>query len=608
MSDICEIVRKAENNYTTNTVRQSKYVNFSMYETIETINAYLNSKHTSGLTDALGREKPFFNIVTAATNIWYRATDIDRKNIKVLPNKSNEVAIAFIAQILLQQWMDKNRFGVFLNLWGRALARYGSAVVKFVEQNGELIPSVIPWDRFIADPIDFNAIPHIEKFYLTPEQLRRHPLYDQKVVDAIIDSEVTRKDFQGQNRDNFDNFIEIYEVHGELEEYLLSDNPEEEKNDDKKYVQQMHVVCFVETGVVNGKKEYADFTLYKGREKKDPYMITHLIPEDGRTLSIGAVEYLFDAQWMQNHSIKQWKDQVDLASKLIFQTADTNFVGRNVLTAIENGDIMVHAPNSPLNVVNNQGHDITSVQSFMSMWKLAGQEVTNTPDVTRGITQAQPMTYGLGQIMNENSNSLFELMTENKGLHTEDMLREHVLPHIKTKMDSSEEILAILDEQGIAEIDAMYVPNEAIRRTNKKKLDILDNYNFDGTLADKLAQVPSLSEAQSQVKQDLSTMGNKRSFIPSKDKNVKWKDILKNFEWDIRVEVTNENRDKQAVMQTLTTLFQTLAQTDPQSANIVKNKILTETGVVSPLELSTSSPPNVGGQQVGSGLQALTTK
>ena len=174
-----------------------------------------------------------------------------------------------------------------------------------------------------------------------------------------------------------DNFIEIYEVHGELPEQFLTD--EDLKYDDEsviEYVQQMHVVSFIK----NKDGEYENYCLYRGREKQDPYMITHLIEEDDRTLAIGSVEYLFDAQWMTNHSIKQWKDQLDLASKLIFQTSDANYVNRNVLTAIEQGDIMIHADNKPLTLINNQGHDITSVQNFIGQWKVLGQEISSTPD------------------------------------------------------------------------------------------------------------------------------------------------------------------------------------------------------------------------------------
>ena len=72
-----------------------------MYEDLERIEAYLNSKHISGDTDSMGRPKPFFNIVTAAVSIGYRATDIDRKNISVRATKMGQTAIAFIATITM---------------------------------------------------------------------------------------------------------------------------------------------------------------------------------------------------------------------------------------------------------------------------------------------------------------------------------------------------------------------------------------------------------------------------------------------------------------------------------------------------------------------------
>ena len=68
----------------------SEYVEFDMRDTLEKIDAYINSKHISGETDSLGREKPFFNIVNATVNVWYRATDIDRKNIRILASRSNQ--------------------------------------------------------------------------------------------------------------------------------------------------------------------------------------------------------------------------------------------------------------------------------------------------------------------------------------------------------------------------------------------------------------------------------------------------------------------------------------------------------------------------------------
>ena len=70
------------------------------------------------------------------------------------------------------------------------------------------------------------------------------------------------------------------------------------------------------------------------------------------------------------HSQKLIKDQLDLASKLIFQTSDGNFAGRNALTAIESGDILIHAINEPITQANNASHDITSLQNFGTSGKL----------------------------------------------------------------------------------------------------------------------------------------------------------------------------------------------------------------------------------------------
>lgn len=585
---ICEIVRNVETNYLNGSVQIGEYVDWDMHDTIEKIDAYLNSRHTSGPKDSLGRDKPFFNIVSAAVNIWYRATDLDRKNIRIMPDAKKHVGMAFIANVILQNWMKESRFGVFLNDWGRALARYGSAVVKFVQRDGQLIASVVPWNRIICDPIDFDASPRIEKLYKTPAQLRAHKYYDQEVVETLISAQgSTRQTLDGQNQDQLSNFIEIYEVHGELPEYLLEEDPDNAE-DTATYRQQMHVVSFVQVE----KGEYKDFTLFRGKEKKDPYMLTHLIKEDGRTLSIGAVEYLFDAQWMKNHTVKNMKDTLDLASKLIFQTPDTSYIGRNVLSAIETGDIMIHKANMPLTQINNSKADIVAFQNFGNEWERLSQTLTSTPDAIRGDTLPSGTPYSLAAYQGAQANSLFEIMTENKGLDIEDMMRIHILPFIKTKMDTKEEITAILDADGIAEIDALFIPAEAIRRHNKAfKESILQG------------SVPSPFQpdmAEEQIRKELAPLGNKRFFTPDDLNEKTWKEALDGFVMTCVVEVTNENTDKQAVLQTLSTVLQTVASNpailQDANARLIFNQILSETGKISPIQLSSASAqrPPVG--------------
>jgi len=551
-----------------------------MHDIINTIDAYLNSKHISGETDAQGREKPFFNIVTAAVNIWFRATDLDRKDVTVRATESDQVVEAFVATIMLQEWMRKNRFGQFLNDWGIALARYGSAVAKFVEKDGELIPSIIPWNRLIVDSIDFDSLPRIEKIYITPDQLKQKTEYDQEQVKNLIESQVTRKTLDKQQQDTQNKFIELYEVHGELPIALLEDDPM--KADEKlweTYRQQMHVVSFTAT-----RDGYKDYTLYKGIEAKDPYMITHLIKEDGRTLSIGAVEYLFDSQWMQNHSVKVMKDTLDLASRLIFQTADSNYVGRNVLSAIETGDIMIHAENKPLTQINNAKPDISAMQNFGSQWLANARELTSTPEALRGTTLPSGTPYSLGALLSQNASSLFEVMTENKGLALEDMLRKFVLPFFKKSLNNNSEVVALLDEHNLRKFDTMFLPQLAVQQYNEQfKQDVLKG------------SVPSPYQAdvaQMQIKDQMQKFGNMRS-ISSGD--VNWKEVFKNLEWDLEVNITNEALDKQTALTSLSTALQTIATNpailnDP-NAKLIFGKIISLAGGISPLELQNSPPP-----------------
>lgn len=608
-----EIVRKAESDYIDGTTQLSKYVNFSMYENIEKINAYLNSKHLFGETDSKGREKPFFNIVNAAVNIWYRATDIDRKNIRIKSTKSSNRLAAFLATIHLRDWMRKANFGTVLNEWGRSLAKYGSSVLKFVEKDGELTTIVVPWTQLICDPIDFDNNIKIEILELTEAQLRKKEGYDKDAVEELCSSVAPRKTVGGQQKDTKSDYIKLYEVHGELPLSFLTDNDE----DDDVYVQQMHVISFIGDGQKGKDAGYRDFTLVKGKETKDPYFISHLIKEENRTQAIGAVEYLLESQWMINHNMKAIKDQLDLASKLIFQTSDSSFVGQNVLSAIDNGDIMIYQKDQPLTQIANSSHDISSLISFADQWRGLAQEITSTPDIMQGKNMPSGTAYRLGAILQQESHSNFEIMTENKGLAIEEMMRKYIIPFLKKKMDTADEIAATLEDYEITQIDTKFIENKTNEIVNSKIKEII----LSGLPVSAEDQMAMTQIVQGKLKKGLAELGNDRYFVPSDVDDTTWKEMFKDLEWEVEVEITNESIDKDATLTTLTTVLQTVASNpmilnDP-NAKMLFNKILENTGVVSTLELKSAqsaqptpstmqpvvSPVSQGGQ-VETGLTA----
>jgi hypothetical protein len=579
METVATRVRQLESDYQSGTVTISEHVDFDLKSTISRIEAYLNSRHISGSTDSQGREKPFFNIVTAAANIWYRATDIDRKDIRIKTDKQSNWVATMLANIKLQEWMRDESFGQFLNEWGRTLARYGSAVVKFVEAEGKLHKMVVPWNTLIVDPIDFENNIVVEVLDLTPAQLRQRKNYDQTMVKALIESsKQTRETLDGQNKDNKSGYIRIYEAHGLIEKSCLT---EDEKDDDV-FVQQMHVISYT----ANKEGGYDEFTLYKGKEDKNPYMITHLIKEDGRSLAIGAVENLFQSQWMLNHSAKLVKDQLDMASKLIYQTSDSRFVGTNALNAIENGDILIHEVNQPLTQVNNVSHDIASIQSMGNSWKQLGNEINGISEAMLGETPKSGTAWRQTEAVLNESRSLFELMTENKSLALEDMFKIYIIPYLKKTLGNKKEIVATLNDYGVKKLEKIYVKNSAIKRVNDKIIE--DVLNDQKPTPEMQAQM--MSQEALNVQDSLNSMGDERFFAPDELSEKEWKDIIGNIGLDVYVDVTGESNSSAMAMTTLNTMFQTLVamQGRPMSPQekLVFSKILNEVGTVSPVELN----------------------
>jgi hypothetical protein len=346
-------------------------------------------------------------------------------------------------------------------------------------------------------------------------------------------------------------------------------------------------------------------------------MLTSLIPAtDGSISLMGAVKSLFEAQWMVNHSVKMIKDQLDLASKLIFQTADPAFANRNALSSIESGDFLVwnkDIPNGQLTQLDNNSHDITSLQAFGQQWQVLAQQVSSTPDIMQGQNMPSGTAFRQAAIIQQEAHSNFEIMTENKGLAIEQILREYVIPYIKTLMDTSDEVSATLESYDITKIDSIFIPAQAIKQFNRKAVEAVLNRS----------ELPNLDTEMQAVKQNLAKQGNQRFFKPSEISDTTWKEVFKDLEWDAEVEITDETIDKEPVLTTLSSVLQTIA-TNPlvlQDPNVklVFNKILEETGRVSAIELSTGEaqppvqtqpmsqqqPASPAMEQVGAGINNL---
>lgn len=145
-----------------------------------------------------------------------------------------------------------------------------------------------------------------------------------------------------------------------------------------------------------------------------------------------------------------------------------------------------------------------------------GSEINGISEAMLGIAPKSGTAWRQTEALLQESYSLFEIMTENKGLHIEQMLRKYILPFLKKKMNNNKEIMATLDMHGIKEIEARYIKNQSIREANKQMKEMI--------LSGKIANQPDVNAIESQIKESLNEQGNQRFFKPSE---VSWKKSLK---------------------------------------------------------------------------------
>ena len=609
-NSVASLVRRMETDFKSGTITRSKYVIDSPKQDLDIISAYLESRHLEGDNDFLTTDKPFYNTCVAKRNITFRATDIDRKNMKVKATKRADFLSAFLGSIHFQEWMKEADFGTFINNSGLIEASHNSVITKHVEKDGDLKSIVVPWDRILCDFINFDANPKVEILWFTPAELMMNDNYDQEAVEGLIeDSKTTRTTIDGQPKDAKADYIPVYEVHGNLSRatYKESKGLEVNDGDEKDFFQQMHAVSFV-------KKEgkHNDYTLYSGKEKEDPYMLMALLPTVDGSISLdGSVKNNFNSQWMVNDTIIKMKDHLAIALKMFFQTADPNWQGKNN-TAVDNGSIFVHTTGNPLTQVNNTPNT-TAATAFEQLWEGQGNQNAGISEAMLGQHAPSGTAWRQVQALLQESHDLFQVMRQNKALCYERMLNKYHAPFIMKKMDTTKEIAATLDANQIKFIDSKYIPGEVVKRHNRQIIDEV--------LGGKIAQQPDDVAIKGEIQGELNELGNQRFIKPSEIKERRWKDVLKGFKFMFECDPTDESKDTQAVMATYDTALKFIIGLQGRQMNPIEeflfNGLISQTGVLSPVELSNlnaktpqlpmnPAAPVTGGQQmVGAGNMQL---
>lgn len=498
-------------------------------EIIRTIEFYTNDKYLSGNTDALGREKPFFQICNFRVTVAKTATDIDLKDLRYEPDSLKDAVPAMIINHEMYKTLKEMDFSETLNDMGKTRPKYGGLLLKKAEYNGELEIDVCEWTNVDFNPSDVAGGIIIEKHLLQPSEL------SEKVEAGWMNVNEFMKAHAKANR-NKPKALEVKEVTGEFD-YTFDPDIEDSEGNEMKFKK----MCFY-IGIVNKKK----FLLYKEDLSPEEDKYKYLPWEKVKLgLGRGIVEEGFESQWATNDSILSIKNAMELSGKVILST-DSQKISGNALTGIDNGHIFQIEPGRSLTSVNLSPTAMPEYHNIIELWKQQYDNSVSVHDANTGEAPTAGTPYSQTALLNQVANSPFEYQREVWGIFLNEVLNDWILPFVKKRILKPHYLVSEFTDEELAIID------EDIKNINAleyAKKELLDNNIFTQEGVDNVTN---------NVTDSLAKQKNKREIkIP--------KGYL-DIEGRMTANITGELKNKQAVLASLAQIGKDISATyNPQT-------------------------------------------
>lgn len=565
---IFEEIDTLRNIYETEELEKIVGLKRSQYQVIKMCEYYSASRYLGyylGNKDKRGKSVPFYNIVNYRVSLAKTATDLDIKDIQIVSDNPKHQVQSMLLNRETYEWMKESEFAIALNKMGSKRPKYGGYLIKkCYNKEGELKIDVVDWTKVITNQSNILGGAIIERHSMTPVEIKNK----ERVWENTV--EVLKANKKIKNKDKSSN-IDIYEVLGEFPECVYKNAIGETETEKDEYIYSLQKYFIAE---LDGKK----FIMYADKltgVMTDYY--EYLSWEDqSADLGRGVIEDTEEAQVWTNDSVINEKNVMELAGKVFVKT-NSKKIAENV-DEVDNGKIFALEDGKDMTPFSMMPSAIGQFQNQLDKWKAQANDATNSYNATTGEQPPSGTPYSQTVLLNQVATKPFDYKREEWGVHLTKVFGNWVIPYLIKKI-SKEHIL--------------------VSEFSDTELDLIDesfaNKNTNGVIKEELLRGNVVSQIQAEdVKssylQHIKKLGKKRYIeVP--------KDYFRDIDSKVTVITTGEQKNKAVVLQSLSTILQTVIQSynpntgkfgvleDPKLAKIFSEIIeLTGSGI-SPISL-----------------------
>lgn len=532
---------------------------FKQKDVIRMVEFYSSSRYLKGQKDELGREKPFYNIVNAMCDVENAAKDIDTKDITATSDDGEHYVESFLISKDIYEWMKTVNFAKTLNDMRDTHTRYGSLLVKKcteIDKNGDKVLKIdMPeWKNVITDQIDIIGQPIIEMHYMSPLEMNKMEEWDKIKVREVI-KKLSKK---GTGKR-----IPVYEIRGEFPKSFMKEMKDEKYSDEDKdeytYSYQLYYIAgdYSEIGNSNQSITNSLFTnkltvLYHEDNTEKVYKYLARKKKSGRAFGVGVVEEGEQAQIGTNDAIIKQSRAMEYTSKVIGQTASKKLKGRNMLTEVDDGQILEHEDKKPIEALNLlPSGGLQQYGNLISQWFAQYEKTTSAYPGQRGAPQSGNVPFRAQAQQLQQSGTVFEDLQEELGIFITEIFEDWIMPFLSKSLNSKHILAHEFSMDELKEIDKNFSTNHAN--------EIVSKLILSGKVATEEDYSTALQTAQEAIQQ---TKSSRFLEVPE--------DLYKNANMHITVNVTGEQRNKATVLESLLNIMQVYAS----NPNIAQDPVL----------------------------------
>lgn len=543
-------------------------LSFSQKKQIRTIEFYNNSKYLNGQTDELGREKPFMQILNAICDVENTAKDLDTKDIHITSDDSNHYLESWLLSKDIDVWMKESDFAKTLNDMRDIHTRYGSLLVKKVMKDGKLTIEMPEWKNVITDQRKIISRPIVETHWLTAIEIAEKEGWNKEGIKRII----KQLSNYATNRT-----VPVYEVRGTFSQATFKDANGEKytEKDGNKFSYQLYYIAGNPTEEEKPTGAEAFEIMYSEDNTEEVYKYLARKPKAGRAFGVGVMEEGEEAQvWTNDAILKQYR-AMEYTTKVIGQTSSKKLKGRNLLTETDDGTILETEENKPitaLNLLPSGGLNQYSV--IVEQWYDQLQKTTSAYSAQRGDTPPSGTPFRLQATVLQQSSSVFKVLQQEFGIFITEIFEDWIMPYLSQNLNKEHILSYDFSPEELKEIDAKFSNYHALEQAKEK---ILEGGDF--TMEQYEAFVTNYDDFIKQTKS--------QRFIEIP------KGFYKNLKAKVTVNVTGEQRNKAATLESLNNILLTYASNpnlanDPVASQLLARIVELADAGISPIQITSA--------------------